>query len=163
MWNLFVDSTKTFVQLIKYLLYNMSLQVNFWIIDQFLWCSDRSRTDVWKHRVLQIFVAMVTGEGSPVKWLHIYEKWLHIGCLSMSSPLMFSLYTWIMSRMPDFSSEFILFSSALCCARSCWFDVPAIALLALSITLFLLGCIDFETDLWDFGIRMYVSGRPPVL
>ena len=42
-------------------------------------------------------------------------------------------------------------------------DVPAIALLALSITLLLLGCIDFEMDLRDFGIRMYVSGRPPVL
>ena len=57
------------------------------------------------------------------------------------------------SRKPDFSSEFILFSSGLCCARSCWFDVPALALLALSITLLLLGWIDCEMDLRDFEIR----------
>ena len=67
------------------------------------------------------------------------------------------------SRKPDFSSEFILFSSTLCFARSCWFDVPALALLALSTTLLLLGCIDFEMDLRGFEMRMYVSGRPPVL
>ena len=41
--------------------------------------------------------------------------------------------------------------------------MPAIALLALSTTLLLFGCIDFELGLQDFGIRMYVSGKPPVL